>query len=374
MKKMGVVFGIFVFLILCAGIEAQTKTIANSTSKIEPKALEILNKMALAYRDIPALTLTTEFSSEQLAEESANPTVKNNSKIEKKASDADSTEGAEKDNPKKNQLEKSNRAVRLFYQRPNRLRVEVEEISTRTNQKITTQWVCDGKTFWNFLPEKNGYTREKAPRSLKDFAKLETFAPVCLELLLLQGDNPFEEVVKNADSLQYLGTEQIRDVSVDVLQLKMTARFDKVEMRLYIGKEDSLIYRLVHDYMPAEISVEPGRIGDDLDELLDISQPVTDVDPRFAQDAKTNPMPPKDMESDDDPVSAKTSATGKSRTITDNFIKTIDYFSPTTFLFTIPSSASLYSKTELNTKASKRSTKDLLKLLRQRATALRKEK
>ena len=136
---------------------------------------------------------------------------------------------------------------------------------------------------------------------------------------MLIGLNPFANLRNEVDSVAYAGTENIHDVATDVVVLKQQANQERTEVRLYIGKDDSLLRRCVIETVP--ILAAPAvsnKVGDALDEL---------------EARATSQAPP--------PTSAPLPM--KSRIHYDNTINLHPAFDVFTFAFKIPEGASLFT-------------------------------
>ena len=63
--------------------------------------------------------------------------------------------------------------LHLAFRQSNHLLIETEQSDPVTNKPFDLRWVCDGQTFWSYTGDKKIYTREKAPGSIHDFARLK---------------------------------------------------------------------------------------------------------------------------------------------------------------------------------------------------------
>lgn len=223
--------------------------------------------------------------------------------------------------------------IRLRFVAPNRLRLELHDTDPGSGRLRTALYLSDGKTFWSYIPEKNWYTREKAPRNLRAFTRLQHFHPACLELLMLMGMDPFRELKQVADRMRYLGTQNVRGVLTEVIELSTSSRTAEILVHLHVGQRDSLLYRIVHITTPVPGPIAPGKVGDALDALIDAPQPLPPDDPELptvpAASAPSGPIGPL-----------------RTQVTCENRVATSPAPPPDAFQFTIPPGALLYGPTE----------------------------
>ena len=238
------VFGACLALFTC-GLHAssQSKPKPAAQNPYEPQAVQLLQEMADAYAQLRSFRQVTEFSSEILPVVPLPAPVRPSPEQENA-----SAEGQPKPGPQGmfSGEHKLDRKLRLSFASPNRLRLEVED--TDDNGKLqVSRWVCDGKSFWSYNPEKNLFSREKAPGKIRDFAKLAHMTSGSLEVLMLMGVNPFANVEDQAQSLKYSGKVTVRGVETDIVSMSADLGPQATETRLYIGVDDHLLYRLVSE-------------------------------------------------------------------------------------------------------------------------------
>lgn len=293
----------------------------------EPRALQLLQQMADAYARLPALEQQTEFYSALIP--LIKPEISTANPEEKETpSPTDAAPPDSKD-------EKLGQRLRLLYAGPNRLLLERRDNDPATDKPVRTQWVSDGKSFWTYDEAKRWYTQEKAPARLRDFARLASLNSGSLELLMLMGINPFAGIKSQAEAVQCGGTETVRGILTEIVLLRISSPSDQTEVRLYLGKEDSLLCRLVVETSPI---IKPpstlGLAGDPLDELI--------------QKAGAPPV----QASPDDIPAARSSLPMKTRVGYDNILKPRPEFDSLTFAFKIPKDALLHEPIDLNGKRS----------------------
>ncbi|HZP81300.1 MAG TPA: DUF2092 domain-containing protein, partial [Chthonomonadaceae bacterium] len=209
--------------LLMSPVQAQ-QPIEAPRPEFEPRALQLLQQMAETYAQLPALSQETIFYSAMtpLPPPNAPP---------------GST-------PPPTEEKEDRRRLRLLMERPNHLLMELRQFHPATNRMMISQWVSDGKTFWTYTQERNGYTQEKAPARLRDFARMPSLNSGSLELLMLLGVNPFADLKDRVDSARYEGTASVRGVPTEVVALRVASQLETTESRLYIGKSDLLLRRV----------------------------------------------------------------------------------------------------------------------------------
>ncbi|HZO88554.1 MAG TPA: DUF2092 domain-containing protein [Chthonomonadaceae bacterium] len=308
----------------------------------EPRALQLLQQMADTYAHLPALSQETVFTSSITPvtpppppggkAPPAAPTGGN------AASEAKGTAAA----LPATKTQEDPRRLRLLVQRPNRLLLELRQVDPTTRKPMITQWVSDGKTFWTYSEEKNAYTKEKAPGQLRDFLRLPNLNSGSLELLMILGLNPFADLQSKVDSARYEGEEEVRGVPTEVVALRIAAPGSVTETRLYIGKQDLLLRRLVTETTPILTYNTPGKIGDPLDELLDDAPlPAEPPTPKL-------PGPGGLPAADDSDTLSDSILPVKTRITYDNLIVAHPAFGPQEFAFAIPAGALLYQPFDPN--------------------------
>ncbi|MBC7526355.1 MAG: hypothetical protein H7308_02290 [Chthonomonadaceae bacterium] len=264
---------------LCASNRVQgdnPKRIAEASRASEERAMALLKDMASTYAQLPEYDQKTEFSS-ALIPFSPPPTplgrpvpptedpLEEDAPKEIALSPSDGTPPPSK----KPRLKKTGRTLSLTYASPNLLRVEMEQPDSSEGGTVKHVWVGDGKILWSEDPEQKFYLREKSPRKLNDFTRLSSLNLTTLEFLMLAGVNPFERVKQDSDEVRALGSSVIRGRETEVVFLKSHDSTADTEVKLYIGKADHLLHRVVMDTIPVYTPQGVGKVGDALDELID---------------------------------------------------------------------------------------------------------
>ncbi len=319
-----------------------------------PRALQLLQQMAAAYANCDALQQRTEFFSDflPLAPEGAAapaPSAAPNPTPPPADLPANSQPNLP-DAPKKPTAQKIKRSLRLWFARPNRLRLESEDADPNTDRPLISKWISDGRTFWTYQAEKNWYTREKAPARFADFQRLAHLNSGSLELLMLMGVNPFAHLEDHADSLKTEGGETVRGVPTEVVVMRSSTPYETTEARFYIGKDDFLLRRVVTETTPIVKPPYPGKVGDALDELLD--DPAA---PPPAAPASPGAAPPAS--------GPQTALAGKTRISYENILTERPLFDGQTFAYTPPADALRYGPSEEKGKPH-RQIDDLIKAMK----------
>ncbi len=317
---------IVTLLSLACGIQAQSRP---SESAFDARAMEWLNRTVAAYSQVKSLEQRTEFSSAIIPLDPPKT--------------GENTLGAQEQELKQRLL--------LQMVRPNKLRLESTEPDS-FGRIQTTQTVCDGKFFWTSLPEKNWYTKEKAPRSLAEFAKLKNMNSGSLEMLMLMDINPFVTIKKTATEIRDEGDETLRETPVHWVRIVMDEPNEQTLLRIAIGKADGLIRRVVHERIPNITRGETRPVDDGLDALKNARRVVLPGD--ASQQPPDQTAPPR----------------MKTRLIYDNFLTTAPNLAFDVFFFTIPTNALLYGEP---IDAKKRKESDIIKSLKQRAESIRSQ-
>jgi hypothetical protein len=229
----------------------------------EPRAIQLLQEMTEAYSHLSALKQETEFTSAMM------PLVP----LPVQAAPEENTgqdEGGT-DKPKARDLLNTehtlDRKIRLSFAAPNRLRLEVED-SDDSGKLQVSRWVSDGKSFWTFNPNKNLFSREKAPAKIHDFSKLAHMTSGSLEVLMLMGVNPFEHVEQQAEAVRCVGKETALGTETEVVAMTADLGLQATETRLYIGVADHLLHRLVSETSQKALAPkQQSGVGSPLDEL-----------------------------------------------------------------------------------------------------------
>ena len=323
--------------VLPAGAQVSLKTAPSANgSNVEARAMQLLQQMVTAYSHLSSLEQQTEFRSTltPLTPPKTAPT------------DPPSPIGVTGQPPAspedmQGKERKLDMKLHLAFQQPNRLMLETQDVDAAKNL-VSSRWVSDGKMFWAYMPAKHWYTQEKAPGNIRGFARLENLNSGCLELLMLMGINPFVELKEGVDSIRCDGSETINGVPTEVVVILSTQPTERVELRLYIGKADLLLRRLMTERTPIQMdaNAKAVKVGDALDELAGDAQPPQPVQP--VQPGETI-LP--DMPDPLNPAPATPVGPVKARLVYDNIINTDAHFSPQMFVFTPPPGASLYCPT-----------------------------
>lgn len=220
---------------------------------------------------------------------------------------------------------KLHRDLFLKSQAPNRLRLEMREPDPDdSGSDRLSVWVSDGKTFWTYSQEKHIYTQEKAPSRMSGFQKMGHLNTGSLELMMMIGVNPFTGMQKQVDCIVYEGTHTVRGVATETVSLVSTTPGNVTRASFYIGCDDQLLHRLSVVTTPRVLTrpAAPGRVGDELDALMDSAAPPPSTSLQDAE-TRTNPI--------------------LTRLTYDNLIAPSSQIDRTDFAFKIPLDASLYS-------------------------------
>lgn len=164
--------------------------------------------------------------------------------------------------------------LHLAFRQSNRLLMETEQTDAATGKSFDLRWVSDGQYFWSYTGDKKVYTREKAPGSIHDFARLKYLNSGTLELIMLIGPNPFADLLQSVEGAHRVGEADVRGIPTEVVSLQLEDPLEQSELRLYIGKADSLLHRMEIESIPIKLHEGPIKVGSKLDALLDAGKPV----------------------------------------------------------------------------------------------------
>ncbi len=270
----GLILGVVCAIEWATPLQAQI-TLAPKISHVDAKAKAILDRMVEAYRRISAVSLKTEFFSETIPiDNEGNPIKAEPPPPAEKT--PPSAKNEEKPDPAKSLSRlKMPRQLNLAFTRPNRIRLEMNENLGENQPSPRYQWVCDGKFFYSVIPDKNYYTREKAPQQFNRFFELRHMNFGSWDVLLLAGVDIFAELTGTMDSVSVQGAETVQGAPMDVVKMDWTSPFQEITYRFYIGKGDSLLHRVTLETRDVSGGKEPGKVGggDPFDQLSDIVQP-----------------------------------------------------------------------------------------------------
>ena len=226
-------------------------------------AMQLLSEMADSYSHLMNLRQTTTFSSVLVPRNAPPPRAVTPNVSSDPKSGADSASTSDSGQGAEHTLD---RRLRLAFAAPNRIRLELEDAADSGKLQVST-WVSDGKFFWTFNPEKNLFSKEKAPAKIQEFARLGHMTSGSLEVLMLMGVNPFARVEESADSVRYVGRETVLGVESDVVAMSADVGPQSTDTWLYIGVTDHLLHRLVSEMSQKPRSTPRLQVGSPLDEL-----------------------------------------------------------------------------------------------------------
>lgn len=309
--------------------------------------LTILRQMAEAYARMPSLQIRSVYTSTLL---SLKPEVSKASVVGTGAGDGanigatlapkpnvPATGSGLVDTDDDSPNRRVDRTVKLLYVQPNLLKI-TDSRTNATNPAEISTWVSDGKTYSAFVPRSHNansllYTQEKAPHSIRGFAKLQNLDGGSLELVMLMGINPFQNLTPEIATTRLDEPATVRGVETEVVTMTSVTRTERDVLHLYIGKEDHLLHRFISEVSPTESASGGARIGDALDEVADESR--SDNPPAAGSD-KDHPLDPGDISSGERNVAKRT------RVVYDNLMTPVTHVEREEFAFTPPLGAALF--------------------------------
>ncbi len=231
--------------------------------RYDPRAALLLKRMGEAYSHLGSLDLQIDASAAFIPLET----------VPDSAASATTNVNPTPFHVDESTLRPQNR-LHLAFRQSNHLLLETEQTDALTGQKFDLRWICDGQYFWSYAGDKKIYTREKAPGSIHDFARLKYLNSGTLELMMLIGPNPFAELLQSVEGAHLAGEADVRGIPTEVVSLQMENPLEQSEMRLYIGKADSLLHRMEIESIPVKLHEGPVKVGSKLDALLDTDKPI----------------------------------------------------------------------------------------------------
>jgi hypothetical protein len=229
--------------------------------RYDPRALLLLKKMGEAYSRLEAMDLHIDMSSALIPLET--PSASNGQSIVLL-------------NPTPFHVDETTLRrqgqIHMAFRQANQLLIETEQVNPQTNKRFDVRWVSDGRDFWSYSGDKKIYTREKAPGNIHDFSRLQYLDGGTLELMLLIGPNPFADLAQSVDGVHRIGEAEVRGVATEVVSILMEDPIEQSELRFYIGKEDSLLYRMEVESVPVLRHEGPIKVGSKLDALLEANE------------------------------------------------------------------------------------------------------
>jgi hypothetical protein len=198
--------------------------------------------------------------------------------------------------------------------------------------------VSDGKYYSTFIPNSHGtvqllYTKEKAPRNIRGFIRLQNLDGGSLELAMLMGVNPFRNLTPELATVRSEGSAVVRGVDTDVVTMISVTRTERDVLQFYVGKEDHLLHRFISEVQPVQSSSGGARIGDALDESVDGS---LNGDPPGLGSDIDHPL------EEGDTRTVVQTAPKRTRIVYDSIITPVTHTEPADFDFTPPTGAGLF--------------------------------
>lgn len=267
--------------------------------KTDPKAVELLNQMANAYAQLPTLNLTaTAYAYRTIIHGHPHPgPISGLTQIQGKPTGL---------------------VFHLQVQRPNLLRFTL----TQPGDPEPSLWVCDGRKLYSYLPNTtigklkgNFYTEDPAPRNLDDLLRMKAMTSGGLELLMMAGENPFNQLSDAVHSVHFDGQIRIHNTLTDVVEMHSTEKTLSTRIFFCIGTTDHLLYRWVIQTHSLPAPADSLIVGDQFDVLV--------------HQTSTSSTPPDFSELE--------------RITFDNNFYLPDQLSPHTLLFTVPKGTQRYT-------------------------------
>ncbi|MFH1227903.1 MAG: redoxin domain-containing protein [Planctomycetota bacterium] len=129
--------------------------------------------------------------------------------------------------------------------RPNMVRL------TRSNPAGKTEFVSDGKTLWKYILDYNQYIVESAPAkiTMNDIKQWASLDPSVEHIFT---DDYYPEFMRVTKSLRFGGTDKIDGAEFNIIEVedqitKSPNSWDKINSKIWIDKDDSLLNRYLTD-------------------------------------------------------------------------------------------------------------------------------
>ena len=106
---------------------------------------------------------------------------------------------------------------------------------------------------------------------------------------MLIGPNPFADLLQNVEGAHRQGEAEVRGVPTEVVSLQLDDPLEQSELRLYIGKADSLLYRMEIEFDPRHTARRSDQGGQQARWAAGNKQ----ADPDPAGRCLTSPAPPE---------------------------------------------------------------------------------
>jgi len=174
----------------------------DSASNIDPAAKRAMESMVRAYQDVRKLEQETTYHRTD-----------------------DSSPGAIRSH--------------LVIQRPNRLFLELVHKTPDWPTPQVARFVCDGKSYYAYQQKNGWFTKDSAPKDLKEF----DYLALSVEMAALTGNDPAKSLLARARSARLEGPETIDGETADVVVLDTGSASESSETRLYISRDDHLLRR-----------------------------------------------------------------------------------------------------------------------------------
>ncbi len=194
---------------VCALHAMVCMTMTPASGQVEPQAKRLLADMVRAYRSLRSLDMQTTYTGDP-------------GSFTKPVSS------------------------RLAFRRPNRLLYEVRHNNPSIARVTAKRYVCDGRSFYIHDEGEQYYTRDKAPRSLKDLV----LAGASLEYAALSGHDPFKDLEREVRAARVEGIYELDGEPVTVVLLDTGTAERTAEARIFVSVDDKLIRRFTFESIP----------------------------------------------------------------------------------------------------------------------------
>ncbi|MDW8107919.1 MAG: DUF2092 domain-containing protein [Armatimonadota bacterium] len=124
----------------------------------------------------------------------------------------------------------------MLFQRPN-----LVVVKARSAGMSLGEFYCDGKHAYQYNPTSKQYLKQPAPADFKEANAFQL--GLWFGQLLLALEQDLDKVAQNA-KFEFRGTQTVAGKSTRVVEVSETRGNRSSTMRIYVGAQDSLVYRI----------------------------------------------------------------------------------------------------------------------------------
>ncbi len=137
-------------------------------------------------------------------------------------------------------------SMHVYYDRPNRLSLEVYQPSIKDSEQDLSKVVCDGKEVFAYQQARGVFTREKVSR---DPNKFQMFS-ASIEMAAMTGLDPFTALEQGARSATLKEGPFLDGMTTNEITFDMSDAKSMGSITIYSGKKDHLVRKLAYESRP----------------------------------------------------------------------------------------------------------------------------